>query len=177
MTKKKKGKQEIIPKRKTSGPSKSKNYRQYRKAFFCVVYLRTKGIFGKKRLLYLILKRKLHWNGWEFPKGGLDGNEEIKKAVIRELKEETGQIPHVVNSYPIFGKFKYKRVLSDRPGIIGQTYKLFSAEVTSKRIKFDTHEHTKYKWVEYRKALKLLTWPNQRKCLRIVHKGLHSISA
>jgi 8-oxo-dGTP pyrophosphatase MutT (NUDIX family) len=160
--------------KKKVSKSKKKPKGKYRKAFFCVVYLKTKGILGKKKLLYLVLKRKLHWDGWEFPKGGLDGNESVKKGLLREIKEETGQIPHLVSSYPISGKFKYKGVLSDRPGIIGQTYRLFSAQITAKKINFDPHEHSQYKWVEYRKALKLLEWPNQRKCLKIVHKDLVS---
>jgi len=46
----------------------------YRKAVFVVVYRETKT--GKDRK-YLILKRKLHWKGWEFPKGGLEKGEKI----------------------------------------------------------------------------------------------------
>jgi hypothetical protein len=46
---------------------------KYRKAVFIVVYRRTKNIFNKQNKL-LILKRKLHWAGWEFPKE-IDGGE------------------------------------------------------------------------------------------------------
>ena len=38
---------------------------------------------------YLILKRKLHWKGWEFVKGNID-HEGYRKAVLREIREETG---------------------------------------------------------------------------------------
>ena len=44
--------------------------KKYRKAVFIVTYLKT-----KKGIKYLILKRKLHWVGWEFPKGGLEKKE------------------------------------------------------------------------------------------------------
>ena len=42
----------------------------YRKSVFIVVYRKT-----EKGILYLILKRKLHWVGWEFPKGGIEPEE------------------------------------------------------------------------------------------------------
>ena len=58
---------------------------KYRKAIFIVIYTIT-----KKRIEYLILKRRLHWKGWEFPKGGIKFSETERKAVLRELKEETG---------------------------------------------------------------------------------------
>ena len=50
----------------------------YRKGFFIVTYSRT-----KEGIKYLILKRKLHWKGWEFPKGGLEKGESFEKAVKR----------------------------------------------------------------------------------------------
>ena len=65
----------------------------------------------------------------------------------------------------------YKKMFEDRPGIIGQTYKLFSAEFKSKKVRI-SKEHSTYKWVDYKKALKTLTWQNQRKCLRQVNKTL-----
>ena len=33
-------------------------------------------------------------------------------------------------------------------------------------------EHSDYLWADYKTALKKLTWPNQRKCLKIVNDYL-----
>ena len=46
---------------------------KYRPGIFIVTYRKNKGVIE-----YIILKRKMHWSGWEFPKGGLEG---IKKRL------------------------------------------------------------------------------------------------
>jgi len=146
---------------------------KFRKAVFVVTYSKT-----KKGVEYLILKRKLHWKGWEFPKGGLSGVKEKileKSAVKREVVEETGLVPIKIKGFNISGKYKYKKFLKDRPGILGQEYKLYSAEVKKKKVtlsKNPTKEHSDAKWVDFKTALKKLTWPNQRKSLRIVNSWL-----
>lgn len=136
-----------------------------RRALFFVTYYLEKG-----KPTYLILKRKLHWKGWEFPKGGIKKKEPIIKTIKREIKEETRQTPIKITNHNLQGKYKYPKRLKDRPNIIGQTYKLYSAQLKDKKIKIDKKEHSAYKWTTYNQALKLLTWPNQRKCLRVFNK-------
>ena len=140
---------------------------KFRKGVFILTYRR-----GKGKAVYLLLKRKLHWIGWEFPKGGVEGKEIAKKTLVRELKEETGQKPIKIIRFNVRGKYKYSRRLIDRKGCIGQTYSLFAAEIKSKTIKLDKREHSSYRWVNFKKAIELLRWPNQRKCLRIVNNKL-----
>lgn len=142
---------------------------RYRKAVFVVTYKKQKG---KDKIKYLLLKRKLHWKGWEFPKGGIKTKEQIKKAISREIREETGQIPFNIKSYNLSGKFRYDKKYPDRPRMIGQSYKLYSAEIKNKKIKIDKIEHSSFKWLAFKQALKKLTWPNQKKCLRIVNKKI-----
>ncbi len=139
----------------------------YRKAVFIVIYIKENN-----KILYLLLRRKLHWKGWEFPKGGLKNKESILKAVKREIKEETGQLSYNIKKYKISGKYKYDKLYPDRKGIIGQTYSLYSAKIKSKKIKLDKIEHFSYKWLVFNKAYKLLTWNNQKKCLKVVDKRL-----
>jgi len=147
---------------------------KYRKAVFVVTYSKT-----NKGIEYLILKRKLHWKGWEFPKGGLTNLKEKileKSAVKREVIEETGLTPLKIKKFNVSGKYKYKKLLKDRPGITGQSYKLYSAEVKKKKItlsKNPTPEHSNAKWVDFNTALKKLTWSNQKKCLKIVNSYLN----
>ena len=67
---------------------------KYRKAVFVVTYRKEKD-----KIKYLILKRKLHWKGWEFPKGGVNKDESLLHAVKREIKEETGQSAFNIKKY------------------------------------------------------------------------------
>jgi 8-oxo-dGTP pyrophosphatase MutT (NUDIX family) len=141
---------------------------KFRRCVFIVTYSKV-----GKGIKYLILKRKLHWNGWEFPKGGVESFELRRFAVKRELKEETGLHPIKINSFNEKGIYKYNKEYPDRKMISGQSYKLYSAEVDfSKKIKIDRLEHSSFKWVNFNEGIKKLTWPNQKKCLRIVNEFL-----
>ncbi|MBD3247630.1 DUF814 domain-containing protein [Candidatus Pacearchaeota archaeon] len=141
---------------------------KYRKALFLLVYSRT-----KKGFEYLILKRKLHWKGWEFPKGGVEDSErDNMKTIKRELKEETGLKPLWVKDFKISGKYKYEKELSDRMGYIGQTYHLYAIKVKKEKPSIDTKEHSKAEWVNYKTAMDRLTWDDQKKCLKKVNEWL-----
>ena len=90
----------------------------------------------------------------------------------RELKEETGLKPSKIKNFRIHGKYNYKRKYPERIGFIGQSYSLYSAEVKKLKLKIDSREHSNSKWLEFDKAVKKLTWPNQKKSLRIVNGWL-----
>jgi len=142
--------------------------KRYRKGLFIVVYFLEKNIPK-----YLILKRKLHWEGYEFPKGGIEFLELKKHAVKRELYEETGLIPIKIKNHKLKGKYSYSKELSDRKGIYGQTFTLFSAQINkTNKIKIDKREHLGFEWMNFKKAVKKLTYPNQRKSLRIVNSSI-----
>jgi len=126
----------------------------------------------KDKIYYLILKRKLHWTGWEFPKGAIEKKEYLVDTVIRELKEETGLKPIFIKNFEISGKYNYEKELPDRKGFKGQTYSLFSVETKKKRVKIDKREHSDYKWLNFKEAQKKLKWPNQKECLRVFNKFL-----
>jgi 8-oxo-dGTP pyrophosphatase MutT (NUDIX family) len=142
----------------------------YRKGVFVVVYS-----FDDKsnQIFYLLLKRKLHWKGWEFPKGGVESREIDEETIYREVLEETGQKAKEIHNFKIFSKYKYPKKLLDRPEFDGQTYHLYSCRITKKDIKYDKLEHSDFRWLNYENAIKTLTWPNQRRCLRIVNKFLN----
>ena len=148
------------------GKIKSK-VKKYRKAIFISAYVKT-----KKGIEYLILKRKLHWKGWEFPKGGINFFETKKRAVKRELKEETGLKPLRITKFNIFGNYKYDRKFSDRKGFDGQTYTLYAVEVKKRKIRLGGKEHSDYKWVGFKEAIKKLKWSNQRKAVGVIHNWL-----
>ncbi len=140
---------------------------KYRKAVFIVAYS-----FHNGKLQYLVLKRKLHWKGWEFPKGKIEPGEKKIDTVRRELNEESGHRALKIKKFNIKGKYKYKKLLKDRPEFMGQSYVLYAADVKRGKVKLDRIEHSSYKWADFKTALKMLTWANQKKCLRIVNSWL-----
>ncbi|MFA5019885.1 MAG: NUDIX domain-containing protein [Candidatus Pacearchaeota archaeon] len=139
---------------------------QYREGIFLVVYK-----IEDSQIKYLILKRILHWKGWEFPKGGKETGETDLETVFRELKEETGLKPVSIMSFKIKGNYHYSSNLHDRIHT-GQTYTLYAAEVKGSQINYDEHEHEGYMWANYETAVRKLTWPNQKLCLKKVNKKL-----
>ena len=141
---------------------------KYRKGVFFVVYYLDK----QNNPTYLLQKRKLHWKGWEFPKGGVERFESKKKTIKRELKEETGLPLVKLTKFKEKGKYPYPKEFKDRKGITGQTYTLYSVEVKKGKLKLDKKEHYSAKWLKFDNALKTLTHANQRKCLRIVNNSL-----
>jgi len=142
---------------------------KYRKGVFFVVYAKNK----KGNMEYLILKRQLHWIGWEFPKGGIEKSETHLNTIKRELKEETGLTPLNFRKFDVKGKFKYQDTLEDRPEKIGQTFEsLYAVEVNKQNIKVDKIEHNDFRWVDFNSAKKLLTWENQKTSIETVHKWL-----
>lgn len=140
---------------------------KYRRAVFIVVYAKV-----NKEIKYLVLKRRLHWKGWEFPKGGIEPSETKNDAVKRELLEETGLLPLEIKKHDFSGRYSYKKKMLDRFGLKGQKFYLYSSEVKMGRVKIDKKEHTGFKWVDFKTAIKMLRWPNQKKSLRIVNEWL-----
>ncbi len=143
---------------------------KFRKAVFVVIY----SIDSKDKIKYALLKRKKHWKGWEFTKGKIEHLETKKQAAKREAIEETGLKILSLKQFKETGRYYYKKPLKDRPGLIGQTYTLFAAKTNKQKNKFslDHLEHTKGIWVSFKEAYKLLTWNNQKKCLKIVNDWL-----
>ena len=140
---------------------------KYRKAVFIVAYSKTKD-----KVEYLLLKRKLHWKGWEFPKGKIESGESKIETAKRELKEETGLESVKIKKFNFSGNYKYKKILADRLDFSGQTFSLYAAEVKKGKVSLDKKEHSGHKWFDFKKAEKTLTWPNQKKSLKIVNQWL-----
>jgi 8-oxo-dGTP pyrophosphatase MutT (NUDIX family) len=141
--------------------------KRWRHAIFAVVYS-----IKNKKPEYLILKRKKHWKGWEFTKGGIDLFETRRRAVKREVREETGQKILKIKRFNLGGFYRYKKKLKDRPGMAGQTYHLFAVEVKKGKVSLDKKEHSGSKWVSFKEAEKKLTWEDQKYCLKKVNDWL-----
>mgnify|MGYP006288084747 CR=1 FL=1 len=141
--------------------------RKYRPSVFVVTYREEKG-----EIKYLLLHRILHWEGWEFPKGGTYEDEEEEETIKRELKEEAGLDVIEITKFGKEGKFKYSEELSDRKGIKGQTWKLYVARVGEGDVNISNNpdkEHDDYEWLGFREAYKKLTHDDQKECLEEVN--------
>jgi len=149
------------------GKNETEMTEKYRKTVFIATYAKSEN-----RIFYLVLKRKRNWSGWEFPKGGLEEKENPFEAVKRELKEETGAKAIKIKKFNVHGKYKYKNKIPERKGIVGQSYSLYSAEIKKQEIIFDKHEHSGYKWLPFWKAVKQLTFRDQKVCLKKVNDWL-----
>ena len=140
---------------------------EYRKAVFVLPYAKT-----KKRIEYLLLRRKLHWRGWEFSKGKIELGERKEQTARRELREETGHRAIKIKKFNFSGRYRYHKKFPDRPGFIGQTFSLYAAQVKKGKVSLDKKEHNGHRWVDFSKAIKMLKFPNQKKSLRIVNSWL-----
>ena len=138
---------------------------KYRPSVFVVAYI-------LKEKKYLLLKRKLHWTGWEFPKGGIEKGETKLETLKREIFEETHLKIKAIKRFNVSGNYLYERELKDRPGFVGQTYSLYAVELKYGEVLIDEHEHSGYSWDVFDKAVKKLSWSNQRRCLAIVNNWL-----
>jgi len=143
--------------------------RGYRPAIFIVIYCIDSS---SNKPLYLILKRKKHWKGWEFTKGGVEKGETEKQTLLREVKEECRLKILKIKKYKIRGRYKYPQLFKKRPGFIGQTYSLYSVGVREGKVKIDKREHSGFKWLDFTSARKVITYDNQKKCLGVVNDSL-----
>ena len=83
------------------------------------------------------------------------------------MKEETGLQP--VNIFIADHMSSFYESYEDRINLVP----VFGIEVDIDKVEL-SHEHSKYKWVDYKKARKKLTWQGQKKGIKAVFKMLNS---
>lgn len=119
----------------------------------------------------------LHYESkhWDFAKGHIEKDESYEDTVRREVEEETG-----IKDIRIMPGFKrtikyafrqYREKVSERDRRKGMTpwvykmVKFYLAETHTKEVKLSP-EHTEYKWLEFKDALKQLTHKNAKDILK-----------
>ncbi|OGI26482.1 MAG: hypothetical protein A3J76_00860, partial [Candidatus Moranbacteria bacterium RBG_13_45_13] len=119
---------------------------------------------------------------WGFPQGHIEKGEMWEDTLRREIREETGindlrPIPEIYSwvkyFYRAVGKEAKKRKKKKVGLNVFKVATFYLAETKMKRIKL-SHEHIDYKWMEYQKAMKRITFEGTRKVLRKAHKYLVS---
>lgn len=112
------------------------------------VYKKTKA-----GIRYLVMKRAdkgRYPNLWQMVSGTMDEGEKAYDTAIREMKEEIGLEPEELHVLPVMTTF-YNSV-EDSISILP----VFLAKVSGDVVLSD--EHSEYKWVDFHKAYKLLSW-------------------
>lgn len=101
--------------------------------------------------LYLLLRC---YNYWDFPKGGVQGEETSLQAALRELEEETTLTEP---EFPWGEDHKDTPIYAD-----GKVARYFVARVNRKDVSLPINpllgraEHQEFRWVTYNQALKLI---------------------
>ncbi len=115
---------------------------------------------------YLILQ---HERGhWDFVKGNLEKNEKIRDTMIRETIEETG-----IQDLKFYDDFEKKiSYFYRRSGKTVYKEVVFGlAETQTEQVKI-SYEHVAYRWVNYKEALKTLSFENSIKTIKKAHKRI-----
>jgi len=119
-----------------------------------------------KKIYYLLLHHEL--GHWDFPKGWIERREKLEETAKREIEEETGIkdiefIPGFKEHLKYFFKWKGKNIF--------KIVTFFLVQTKNKKVKI-SYEHTGFKWLSYKEALKQLTFHNAKEILRKAHKHL-----
>ena len=108
---------------------------------------------------YLLLKSRP--GDWEFPKGGVEGDEELQQTAIREVKEEAG-----ISDFRLLDGFRqdYDYVFEANGNTIHKTVHLFIARSFEASAEL-SHEHRDMQWRDYEQAINTVTQDGPREIL------------
>ena len=126
-----------------------------------ILYRDTRG-----RREYLLLKSRP--GDWEFPKGGVEGDEELQQTAIREVEEEAG-----IEDFRLLDGFRedYDYVFEADGDTIHKTVHLFVAKSFEASAEL-SKEHRDMQWRDYEQAINTITQEGPREILRHAHRFL-----
>ena len=138
----------------------------------------------KKKIKYLtLLKTPRKPNApdyWGFPQGHIEKGETWQNALKREVREETGiRNLKIIPEFYAWVKYFYRAVGEEarkrkkkKVGLnVFKISTFYLAETKTEKIKL-SHEHIDCRWLEYKKAHKLLTYEQTKKVLEKANKFL-----
>ena len=105
--------------------------------------------------LVLLLRRKQPPGFWQSVAGSLEWGEDLRLAVARELREETGIEDRVVDCQ-VANRFLIYPMWRDRyaPGIVENVEYVFRLKLDAvRRIILNEREHAEYRWLPRYEAL------------------------
>lgn len=105
---------------------------------------------------------------WDFPKGHIEKGETKEQAALRELQEETGlQKVIILNNFQHAIEYIFTNQKNQK--LTHKTVYFFVAYSDKQQVTLSL-EHRGYEWLDYKKALKKLTYHNAQSLLKKVHQ-------
>ncbi len=119
---------------------------------------------------YLLLKSRP--GDWEFPKGGVEGDEELQQTAIREVREEAG-----VEDFRLVDGFRedYSYVFEANGTTIHKTVHLFIARSFEASAEL-SREHRDLQWRDYEQAINTITQDGPREIFKRAHQYLDELA-
>jgi 8-oxo-dGTP pyrophosphatase MutT (NUDIX family) len=120
---------------------------------------------------YLLLKSRP--GDWEFPKGGVEADEELQQTAIREVREEAG-----IEDFRLVDGFReeYDYVFEANGKTIHKTVHLFIARSFEASAEL-SKEHRDLQWRDYEQAVNTITQDGPREIFKQAHEYLDSLAA
>lgn len=115
---------------------------------------------------FLLLKRssnKIYANQWRMIGGKVKSGESSWKAALRELKEETGITPQKFWTLPSVNQFYEAK--TDTIHFIPA----FAAELPAEDEIILDDEHSAFKWVNIEGIEPYISWPEQRRLMKLAY--------
>lgn len=116
-----------------------------------------------RKIKYLLL----HYESghWDFPRGHIERGETEEETARREIKEETGiKKINFIPDFRLTHSWFYRKRFDKKTALSHKTAILFLAETKTHQVKISA-EHIGYRWLEFDKAKKQLTFENSKNIL------------
>ncbi|MHC4714472.1 MAG: NUDIX hydrolase [Planctomycetota bacterium] len=122
---------------------------------------------GGAEARYLLLRRSGDYlkGNWQMVVGRIEKGEKAWKAVLREIREETGFAPRRLYNTGEVETFYEAR--GDRVAAVPTFLALVEGPG---EVHLSPSEHDAYEWLSFEEAIERLEFPQQRRVLRNIHK-------
>ena len=141
------------------------NYQEYRPNVAAIVLSQN----YPEKCEFMIARRKGMRRGWQFPQGGIDANESIEEALLRELREEIGTDEvEIIAEYPEWISYDFPKKSRNlrRYPFKGQRQKYFLVRLKEGAAidlnAFETPEFEEYKYVDMEELFRRITFFKRR---------------
>ncbi|MBO6524334.1 MAG: NUDIX pyrophosphatase [Balneolaceae bacterium] len=117
-------------------------------------------------LLFLRSAKKIYAHQWRMIGGKVEEGEKYWEAALRELREETGLQPHEFWTIPSVNTFYEAK--TDKIHHIPA----FAVSLDDEVIPELDDEHTEYRWISIDELDSYLSWPEQKRLIRLTYNLL-----